>query len=131
MGEAIAKQEGFYLRKSLAKRNNNPGNLRSWGKNPIQNGFACFKTPQEGFDALHKQILLNINKRLTFLEFFAGQRDDHGEVIKGGYPGYAPSKDANNPLLYAKIVTQSLLSNGVIFPKEKDPIHTIIKDLIT
>lgn len=123
IGEAIAKQEGFYLKKSVSKTNNNPGNLRTWGNNPIRNGFAYFISKKEGFNALHKQILLNINRRLTFLEFFQGKENI--------YYGYAPLKDQNNPFLYATNVVQYLNSTGLKYKGEPLNINILIKDLVT
>lgn len=38
-------------------RNNNPGNLRSWGDAPIKNGFAVFKSAQEGLSAMAGNLL--------------------------------------------------------------------------
>lgn len=89
---AIQKQEGWYPG-SLSYRNNNPGNLRSWGSTPIVNGYAQFATYQDGLDALKRQISLNINRGLTLNEFFAGK--------PGVYSGYAPSEDSNRPYEYA------------------------------
>lgn len=77
---------------------NNPGNLRSWGSNPVQGGFAVFPTLEAGRAALERQIELNINRGLTLEEFFAGK--------PGVYAGYAPSADRNNPELYARNVSQ-------------------------
>ena len=37
---------------------NNPGNLRSWGKMPIQGGFAVFPTTEAGLSAMGKQLQL-------------------------------------------------------------------------
>ena len=121
----IATKEGFFVTavqwrrqgKSLpltwkpdqpitrAQMNNNPGNLRSWGTRPIVAGFAMFPTVAAGFIALERQVERNVFERgLTFLEFFAGQRDPHGEVLPGKYAGFAPAKDKNNPQAYAEFV---------------------------
>jgi hypothetical protein len=40
----------------LGLRQHNPGNLRSWGKAPVENGFAKFDTLEEGYNALIKQL---------------------------------------------------------------------------
>jgi len=104
IAQAIAKKEGFYVPGSIAARNNNPGNLRSWGSTPIVSGYAKFATVQDGWNALYSQIQTNIGRGLTLNEFFAGQRDDLGNVILGGYSGYAPSKDGNQPIAYAAFV---------------------------
>lgn len=97
IAEAIARMEGFYKPGSLAQRNNNPGNLRSWGSNPIVNGYAQFPTVEAGWAALRRQVELNIGRGLTLEEFFAGKA--------GVYGGYAPSADKNDPANYARFVS--------------------------
>lgn len=101
---AISEYEGYLTAKNIARRHNNPGNLRSWGKTPVVNGYAKFSTPAEGWRALRRQVEKNIGRGLTLYTFFAGQRDKDGNVIPGGYPGYAPAKDSNNPRRYAEFV---------------------------
>lgn len=92
----IATFEGYFKPGSLAERNNNPGNLRNWGNRPTRNGFAYFDNINDGVSALYRQIHLNIQRDLTFREFFAGK--------PGVYPGYAPAADKNNPNQYAAYV---------------------------
>lgn len=104
--QAIERFEGFFTPGSLAQRNNNPGNLRS---GPAQigtdsNGFAIFPDVATGEAALANQINLNIGRGLSLNQFFAGQRDATGNVVPGGYPGYAPAADQNNPAQYASTV---------------------------
>jgi hypothetical protein len=103
MASAIQRMEGGRPG-DINMRNNNPGNLRSWGNYPTENGYAKFPDYQTGLDALKAQIRRNIEKGLTLNEFFAGQRDSSGKVIPGGYPGYAPAADHNQPNGYAKFV---------------------------
>lgn len=98
LAEAIARFEGFFKKNSLAKRNNNPGNLRSWGRVRTVGGFAVFDTVEDGWAALKIQIQKNVFiRRLTFREFFAGK--------KGVYPGYAPAHE-NDSNGYAKFVAK-------------------------
>ena len=95
--QAIATMEGFYVKGSIAKLNNNPGNLRSWGDRPINKGFAQFPDEASGFKALRQQIDKNIfTRKLSLKEFFGGKL--------GVYSGYAPKADKNNPDKYAKFV---------------------------
>jgi len=96
LAQSIATMEGFFKPNTIAQRNNNPGNLRSWGANPVKNGYAVFDSPEEGWAALRKQIQLNVNRCLTLEEFFGGK--------PGVYPGYAPSADSNDPANYARFV---------------------------
>lgn len=88
--------EGFYEPGTISARNNNPGNLRSWGSRPIIGGFAQFETPEAGWAALIRQVQLNVGKGLTLEEFFGGK--------PGVYSGYAPSSDGNQPKQYAAFV---------------------------
>lgn len=98
IAQAIAGFEGFFTPGTLAQRNNNPGNLRSWGNLPTSGGYAVFPTPEAGWEALRSQIRLNISRGLSLLEFFAGK--------PGVYAGYAPSADQNRPAAYATYVSQ-------------------------
>jgi hypothetical protein len=93
IAQSIAAVESGGNPNALSYRNNNPGNLRSWGSNPIVNGYAKFPTLQDGWNALYSQINLNISRGLTLNEFFAGK--------PGVYDGYAPSADKNKPYAYA------------------------------
>jgi len=95
---AIAKMEGFFKPGSLAQRNNNPGNLRSWGNRPVVGGYAKFDTPEEGWAALKQQIRRNIDRGLNLLEFFGGK--------PGVYAGYSPAADKNDPVNYARFVAR-------------------------
>jgi len=106
--QAIGQMEGFNSPGTIARANNNPGNLRSWGNLPTANGYAVFPTEQAGWDALKLQIQKNIDRGLTLQEFFAGQRDENGNVIPGGYSGYSSSADRNDPYRYADFVAGRL-----------------------
>jgi len=96
IAQAIAQEEGFYVPGSIAQRNHNPGNLRSWGSAPIVSGYAVAPDDATGWSWLHSQVQTNINRGLTLNEFFAGK--------PGIYGGYAPSADNNRPLQYAAFV---------------------------
>lgn len=112
----IAFFEGYWQPGSKAARNNNPGNLRSWGSRPIVDGFAFFDTPADGFLALIKQVDKNISRNLTVREFFAGK--------PGVYPGYAPEADNNDPDNYA-----SFISSRTGIPVDSKPIKAFIDDI--
>jgi len=111
IAQAIAKQEGFYVTGSIAQRNNNPGNLRSWGSNPIVSGYAKFPTVKDGWRALYRQVELNISRGLTLQEFFAGK--------PGVYGGYSPAADANDPLYYAQYVAGQVGISPIV------PLNTV------
>ena len=46
----------------LGLSQNNPGNLRSWGNNPISRGFAQFKSVQEGLSAMAGNLVAYANR---------------------------------------------------------------------
>ena len=100
LAQAIARFEGYYTPGSLAARNNNPGNLRSWGSYPVVNGYVQFPDAAAGWTALRSQVEKNIGRGLNLSEFFGGK--------PGVYSGYAPSADANNPTNYAQTVANWL-----------------------
>ncbi len=93
---AISEMEGYPRPGSVSQRQNNPGNLRSWGATPQVGGYCQFATPADGWTALRRQIAKNIGRGLTLVEFFGGKPKV--------YPGYAPSADANDPKHYAEFV---------------------------
>lgn len=74
--------EGYYSTKSLAFKNNNPGNLESYGI------YRHFPTKIAGYEALVKDIGANIGKPLNVF------------ITK-----YAPSNE-NNTSLYLQIVCE-------------------------
>lgn len=92
---AIAEVEGWFTPGTLAQRNNNPGNLRRWGSLPTSGGFAVFASADAGWQALRRQVELNIGRGLSLDQFFGGGN---------GYDGYAPAKDSNRPDVYARTV---------------------------
>lgn len=98
LSQAIARFEGFNVAGSVAQRNNNPGNLRSGPgmTGTDASGYAVFPSVSAGWSALYNQVSLNISRGLNLNQFFGG--------VPGGYPGYAPSSDNNNPANYAATV---------------------------
>lgn len=107
MSKAIGQMEGFNRPGTIAARHHNPGNLRGWPGVQSAGGYAEFPDDASGWAALYTLVQRNIDRGLTMYEFFAGQRDDSGAVIPGGYPGYAPSADQNNPRAYAEFVAKA------------------------
>lgn len=100
IAKAIAAMEGFGSPSSVARRNNNPGNLRKWGNVPQEDGFARFPSEAAGWEALRSQISRNVKRGLTLREFFGGK--------PGVYAGYAPSADGNHPANYAEFVAHKV-----------------------
>lgn len=147
IANAIGKKEGFFVTPAqwlamgkklpegwkpgdpitLAQKNNNPGNLRSWGDYPKYKGYVKFPNPETGWAKLKRQVELNINRHLTFLQFFAGKRDKEGNVIPGGYSGFAPAQDGNDPVGYAEFVVSEVIKQE---PNLLIDINTRIEALI-
>ena len=110
----IMRMEGFFPG-SVAWRNNNPGNL---DKGPRMNkrddnGHAVYNKLSDGVadceDLIYKVSILYPN--VTLATFFAGERDETGKVLIGGYPGYAPKVDprgTNDPTAYAKFIAANI-----------------------
>lgn len=96
----IKEYEGYYAN-TVSVRNNNPGNLRSSPYMSGQrDGFAYFKTYDDGWNALLWQLQISVdgrsgvyNPEMTLYEFFET---------------YAPSSDSNAPRLYAESVAKKL-----------------------
>lgn len=112
--KAISRMEGWSLG-TEAFLNNNPGNLiagkRAIGKS--SSGYAIYAKVSDGWADLEDLILEVVKQhpRLTVQTFFAGERDNAGVVIEGGYPGYAPAADPrgeNKPNAYAQFVANAL-----------------------
>ena len=96
------------VKNTLAVKNNNPGNLRpSSGK-----GFKKFSSPEEGFNALIKQIDLYKTGESSHTE--------GNETLQELINIYAPSNE-NDPINYANIVAERLNITS----------DTLIKDINT
>lgn len=144
VANAIATKEGFFVTEqqwrsqgrtlpagwkpgdpiTVAQRNRNPGNLRSWGSFPVVNGYAQFPEAVRGWAALRRQVQLNLLRKLSFRTFFAGQRKPDGSLIdpRRSYPGFCPRGDgSNNPDEYAAFV--------VTYLKQRPPLRDLPKPL--
>ncbi len=96
--------------------NNNPLNLdaptpRSRGRD--DKGRAIFQTVADGWADGETYIASHIESHpgLSLRTFFAGQRDDAGKVVPGGYSGFAPAGDTrgrNVPNIYAGYLAHGL-----------------------
>ena len=62
LARAIARTEGFYVKKSLPNRLHNPGDIRSRlahayeGQTGLYHGYVVFRSDQFGWQALYQQI---------------------------------------------------------------------------
>ena len=100
---AIQNHEGW-TPGSTSYRNNNPGNLRF--ANQIGNighdsrNFTIFKDYQSGYNALKNQILIVARGNSKVYP--------NPCTIQQFFNIYAPNYDANNPIVYAKIVADAM-----------------------
>ena len=76
----------------IGLRQNNPGNLRSWGDAPVVGGFAAFATPEQGLSAM------------------AGNLQAYGrqgiDTIRGVVSRWAPAGDNNDVDSYVADVSK-------------------------
>ncbi len=100
LAEAIAAVEAGSKKNPRSVRNNNPGNLRTWGDYPVDEGYVKFPDWATGMAALKHQIEKNIARGLTLGEFFAGK--------EGVYGGFAPKGDNNDPAAYLDTIVRKL-----------------------
>ena len=85
---AISRMEGYDVLGSLARRNNNPGNLR-WAKTQARTvltasgKFAAFNSALEGWQALYDYILDKAQDGLTlraFVSLYAPPTENNTEL---------------------------------------------------
>lgn len=86
----------------LGLRQNNPGNLRSWGKALIKNGFAVFSSQDEGLSALAGNLLSYSRHGINTLSGIVNRYAPPGENNTAGYlqalvraTGFAPGQPIN------------------------------------
>ena len=78
-------------------RQNNPGNLRSWGNYPVSNGFVVFPDAQTGVNAARDNLLAKFNKHgLNTMRGIIGDKDW----------GWAPATDGNDVSSYLSDVAK-------------------------
>lgn len=79
-------------------RNNNPGNLRSWGGVPSVGGFASFATPEAGLAAMAAQLGLY------------GARGN--DTLAGIIGAWAPPSENNTPAYLADVAKRTGFDPG-------------------
>ncbi len=119
IAHAIADFEGYFNGSDTrARRNRNPGNIRSWGRVKRAGGFAEFRAVEDGWRALRLQAWKNVVVRgLTLREFFGGR--------PGFYAGYAPAGDDNQPDRYAQFVRERLVRYGIPLASIDAPLMSL------
>lgn len=137
---SIQSHEGFYPPGprfpigSMSWRNNNPGNIRCFGKYKQKAGrcsdrnFCIFISYEKGFDALKELLTDAATGKSTvyspdmplFSTTFNASLPRSSKNIPGFFQVYAPASDGNSPSTYALAVARAI---GV-------PVETPIKNLI-
>lgn len=69
----------------LGLRQNNPGNLRTWGNRAVQNGFAVFSSMSEGLSAMAGNLLSYNKKGINTLRGIITKWAPPGENDTGAY----------------------------------------------
>jgi len=87
-----------------ADRNNNPGNLRAGGKTD-DGGFTIFNTPEEGFQAMIKDLTAKMTGNSSAAVSKLGR---NAQTLREMISVYAPSEDNNDPNNYSNVVARKL-----------------------
>lgn len=99
-------------------RNNNPGNLRSWGDTPRIGGYARFATPEAGLTAMIKNL--------------QAQQSVHGlNTISGIISKWAPPSENNTAAYIAAVAKQT--GFGASQPldlKDKGTVAPLVSSII-
>jgi hypothetical protein len=112
------RSQGRGVKAPLSVRNNNPGNLRfvnQPGATRGEGGFAKFNSPEEGIEALRRQVYLDTQSRgLTLSQFIAK---------------YAPPNENNTSRYVTYVSQQTGLKPNEIVPENMIPavMQAIVK----
>ena len=112
--QLIAKSEGFGVPGTIPTIRHDPGDLRHSphsshvGIGPDDIGII--DTDADGWADLEHQLDLIAKDYpgITIYQTIGGERDDQGEVLPRGYPGWAPAADKNNVAAYVNTVATGL-----------------------
>lgn len=106
LAQLMSREEGFGLPGTIPTIRHNPLDLRHSPHSSHEgigpNSIGIIDTDEHGWEDGERQIRLVVQRHpgITLMEFIAGQRDEQGNVIPGGYPGWAPRADGNDPSAY-------------------------------
>lgn len=89
-----------FISPPLSQRNNNPGNMRPLGSS---NGFQSFSTPQDGIEAMRRDLLLKIAGNSPAMASRFGA--DYAPTLANLINTWAPPTE-NNTNNYLKFVSQ-------------------------
>lgn len=81
----------------LGIRQNNPGNLRSWGSALVQNGFAAFATEQEGLSAMAGNLLAYSKQGINTVRGIIGRWAPPSENDTGAYTNFVSKRLGVDP----------------------------------
>jgi hypothetical protein len=98
LANAISAMEGYNTPGTLARINNNPGNIRTWagiGRDRLNRGYVVFPSATDGWNALYKLVDDYIDGR-----YHGGRSPNLVEMFRT----YAPAADSNDPDHYARFV---------------------------
>lgn len=116
-------------------RQNNPGNLRSWGHNPIANGFAQFSTPTAGIAAMAQQLRLYGHRGINSLDRIIGTYAPSSENNVGAYvndvsrqTGFSANQRLNlsDPAVLAPLVSAMIKHENGRNPYDANTINQAV-----
>ena len=121
-------------------RNNNPGNLRSWGDMPREDGFARFPTPEAGLAAMIKNLQVQQSKHgLNTIAGIIGRWAPPNENDPAGYVGNVSKQTgfgAHQPLdltdkkTVAPLISSMIRQEGNSAGYSKDMIEKAVTQVV-
>lgn len=108
---AISQMEGFTISGTLAERNANPGNIRSWKQAngqpyPQYKGYVDFVQWANGDSAKALEEGWRVLKKLVG-QYIDGRYHNPPPSFYQMFSTYAPASDANHPKQYAEFVAKA------------------------
>lgn len=121
-------------------RNNNPGNLRSWGDTPREDGFARFATPEAGLAAMIKNLQVQQSKHgLNTIAGIIGRWAPPNENDTAGYVGNVSKQTgfgAHQPLdltdkkTVAPLISSMIRQEGNSAGYSKDMVEKAVTQVV-
>lgn len=121
-------------------RNNNPGNLRSWGDMPREDGFARFPTPEAGLAAMIKNLQVQQSKHgLNTIAGIIGRWAPPNENDTAGYVGNVSKQTgfgAHQPLdltdkrTVAPLISSMIRQEGNSAGYSKDMVEKAVTQVV-
>ncbi|MGV8865563.1 MAG: hypothetical protein ACOH2S_01480 [Janthinobacterium svalbardensis] len=121
-------------------RNNNPGNLRSWGDMPREDGFARFPTPEAGLAAMIKNLQVQQSKHgLNTIAGIIGRWAPPNENDTAGYvgniskqTGFGPHQplDLTDKSTVAPLISSMIRQEGNSAGYSKDMVEKAVTQVV-